>query len=182
MGVLWDLYWPVLTAAVIVGLVAGWLLFRSRKALLAGEKADMPDGPRRRNLILPAAIASSIAIGAVWHFAGAGDRLATDVEAAARSELVRLEMGSVGALIERDPLRRELALAGPADDFQRSELSRIMAEVPGVAEAHWGGDRSALPLPLMVEACLLSLAGFLLGLLLAYLVELRRRANAGWRW
>ena len=37
-------------------------------------------------------------------------------------------------------------------------------------------------MPLIVEACLVSLAGFSVGLFLAYLVELRRRANAGWRW
>ena len=37
-------------------------------------------------------------------------------------------------------------------------------------------------MPLIVEACLLALAGFSLGLLLAYLVELRRRAYAEWRW
>lgn len=37
-------------------------------------------------------------------------------------------------------------------------------------------------MPLIVEACALSLVGFLVGLFLAYLVELHRRANAGWRW
>jgi hypothetical protein len=37
-------------------------------------------------------------------------------------------------------------------------------------------------MPLIVEACAVSLAGFLFGLTLAYLVELRRRANAEWRW
>jgi len=37
-------------------------------------------------------------------------------------------------------------------------------------------------MPLIVEAFAMSLAGFLIGLTLAYLVELRRRANAEWRW
>lgn len=37
-------------------------------------------------------------------------------------------------------------------------------------------------IPLLAEAELVSLVGFGLGLLLAYLVELRRRANAEWRW
>jgi len=37
-------------------------------------------------------------------------------------------------------------------------------------------------IPLFLEACLMSAGGFLVGLLLAYLVELRRRANAEWRW
>ena len=37
-------------------------------------------------------------------------------------------------------------------------------------------------MPVIVEACGLSLGGFLVGLGLAYVVELRRRSNAGWRW
>jgi hypothetical protein len=36
-------------------------------------------------------------------------------------------------------------------------------------------------MPLIVEACAVVLAGFLFGLVLAYLVELRRRSNAEWR-
>jgi ABC-type lipoprotein release transport system permease subunit len=37
-------------------------------------------------------------------------------------------------------------------------------------------------MPLLAEAMLLSVIGFLLGLALAYLVELHRRASAGRRW
>jgi hypothetical protein len=37
-------------------------------------------------------------------------------------------------------------------------------------------------MPVIVEAFGVSLAGFLIGLTLAYLIELRRRANADWRW
>jgi hypothetical protein len=37
-------------------------------------------------------------------------------------------------------------------------------------------------MPLILEAAILLLIGFSLGLLLAYLVERRRRANAEWRW
>ena len=37
-------------------------------------------------------------------------------------------------------------------------------------------------IPMIVEACAMSLIGFMLGLLIAYLVELRRRANAEWSW
>ena len=37
-------------------------------------------------------------------------------------------------------------------------------------------------IPLLVEACGMSLIGFSIGLLLAYLIELRRRANSEWRW
>jgi hypothetical protein len=37
-------------------------------------------------------------------------------------------------------------------------------------------------IPLIAEILLLALGGFALGALLAYLIELRRRANANWRW
>jgi uncharacterized membrane protein len=37
-------------------------------------------------------------------------------------------------------------------------------------------------MPLFVEAFAVALVGFLAGLILAYLVELRRRSNAEWRW
>lgn len=37
-------------------------------------------------------------------------------------------------------------------------------------------------MPLVAEVLLLALAGFALGAVLAYLIELRRRAQAEWRW
>lgn len=37
-------------------------------------------------------------------------------------------------------------------------------------------------IPLIAEILLLTLGGFALGALLAYLIEWRRRANADWRW
>ena len=37
-------------------------------------------------------------------------------------------------------------------------------------------------IPLIVEVALLALVGFSAGLILAYLMELRRRANSEWRW
>lgn len=37
-------------------------------------------------------------------------------------------------------------------------------------------------MPVIVEAFGASLVGFLIGLTLAYLIEIRRRANADWRW
>jgi len=35
---------------------------------------------------------------------------------------------------------------------------------------------------MIAEAVLVALAGFSMGLLLAYLIEIRRRNNAEWRW
>ncbi len=37
-------------------------------------------------------------------------------------------------------------------------------------------------MPLLVEALAVALAGFIAGLVLAYLLELRRRSNSEWRW
>ena len=37
-------------------------------------------------------------------------------------------------------------------------------------------------MPLLTEILLLAVAGFGVGGVLGYLVELRRRANASWRW
>ncbi len=134
-----------------------------------------------RNQILALGLAAVLAETALWHGPlGAGDRLAGKIERAVRAELVEQEMHLVTARVERGPLRRRLLLSGPADDFQRSELVRIMRDIPGVSDASWsaGGWR----MPLLAEAILSALVAFGLGLLLAYLVELRRRANAEWRW
>ena len=165
MGLFWDFYWPILTAGMIIGLCAGWIAFK-----------------RNRRAALTAGVAITLTIALLWHFAGTVDRFADRVETRARTLLVDFEMQAVAVTIDRHPLRRQVALAGPADDFQRGELVKLMELLPGISQAHWEQDRNSWPLPLVVEACLLSLFGFLLGLLLAYLVELRRRANAHWRW
>jgi predicted histidine transporter YuiF (NhaC family) len=55
-----------------------------------------------------------------------------------------------------------------------------MDRLPGVSSASWSGADGGVPL--IAEACIVAAVGFLLGLLLAYLVELRRRYNAQWKW
>jgi hypothetical protein len=55
-----------------------------------------------------------------------------------------------------------------------------MSTLPGVGRATWSPQDRALPL--IAEAALTALVGYLLGLLLAYLVALRRRYNAQWKW
>jgi len=76
-------------------------------------------------------------------------------------------------------LSRRLILSGPADDFQRDQLVKIMSQVPGVSRASWSPSGG---LPLIAEALFAAIAGFLAGLLLAYGIELRRRYNAQWKW
>jgi hypothetical protein len=88
-------------------------------------------------------------------------------------------MNQISAHLHHDPLTRRIDLSGPADDFQRSEIARLLSQIPGVSSARWS-DRGGVPL--IAEGAGISLLGFLLGLLLAYLVELRRRHNAQWNW
>ena len=63
----------------------------------------------------------------------------------------------------------------------RDRLQQTVRRVIGrwVSNTH---RRRPMIIPVVVEACAMSLGGFLIGLTLAYLVELRRRANAEWRW
>ena len=97
-----------------------------------------------RALILTAGIAATLGFAALWHGPlGAGDRLAARAEKVARDTFVKYERPMNAARLERGPLSRRLILSGPADDFQRTEMARIMAQVPGVNEVRW--DPASLP-------------------------------------
>ena len=97
-----------------------------------------------RAVIFFSGIAATIAASALWHGPlGAGERLATRAEKIARATLDYYEMSAVSARLARHPLSRVIILSGPADDFQRSELLRIMSQVPGVNEVRW--DPASLP-------------------------------------
>lgn len=97
----------------------------------------------RRTIVL-AGVAAITGFTALWHGPlGAGDRLAQDAEAHARRILDRYEMPMIQAKLQRGPLARRLILSGPADEFQRSELVRILDETPGVLDVRW--DPGSLP-------------------------------------
>ena len=49
-----------------------------------------------------------------------------------------------------------------------------------MSDTRWSSDGGGLPL--ILEGLAVTVLGFLLGLLLAYLVELRRRYNEQWNW
>jgi hypothetical protein len=55
-----------------------------------------------------------------------------------------------------------------------------MGTLPGVGSARWAPAGGGIPL--IAEAALAALLGFLLGFGLAYLGELHRRHNAQWNW
>lgn len=97
-----------------------------------------------RRILLLAGVAATVAFSALWHGPfGAGDRLAGEAETSARATLVKYELPMIQARMQRGPLARRLVLSGPADDFQRSELVRILDEAPGVLEVRW--DPGSLP-------------------------------------
>ena len=97
-----------------------------------------------RAAIFIAGIAATLAATALWHGPlGAGDRLARQAETSARATLDYYELPMIQAKLQRSPLSRRLVLSGPADDFQRSELVRILDSTPGVIEVRW--DPASLP-------------------------------------
>ena len=164
MSEAWNYFWPAAASGLLTGGIACSAWQRRGRALF---------------LVLGILLAAGAV--ALWHGPlGGSARFVADVERQARATLDDFEMGQIRAQLHRGPLTRRLVLSGPADDFQRSELVRIMGDLPGVSSATWS-PRSA-GIPLLVESELVAGLGFLLGMMLAYLVELRRRHNAQWKW
>ena len=97
-----------------------------------------------RRTILLLGLAATIGFAGLWHGPlGAGERLASDVETTARRTLDYYELPMIQAKLQRGPLSRRLVLSGPADNFQRAELVRILDDIPGVLEVRW--DAASLP-------------------------------------
>ena len=166
MNALWSYFWPAFGAGLAVGVLAGAVAFRRRQ---------------RRNLALAGGVLLSIGLSALWHGPlGAADKFAASVDSEVRLALVNNEIPQVTGHIQHGPLTRRVFLSGPADDFQRSQLETIIGDLPGVSDARWTDSEGGVPL--IVEGGLVAVLGFLFGLLLAYLVELRRRYNSQWKW
>ena len=166
MNALWSYFWPALGLGMVSGIIAGSLAFRWRP---------------RRALVLIAGVAAAIGLAALWHGPlGGADRFAESVNRDVRLTLVYNEIPQVTGHIQHGPLTRRVLLSGPANDFQRSELVRIIGGLPGVSQTSWSDAKGGIPL--IVEGGLVAVLGYLLGLLLAYLVELRRRYNSQWKW
>ena len=167
MNTFWSYFWPALGAGLLFGVGAGAIGFRPRA---------------RRNLTLGIGLVASLAAALLWHGPlGAADRFAAEVERNARRTAVYYEVPQVSAHLHHWPLTRQILLSGPADDFQRLELVRLMEDIPGVSDATWSSGGGGA-LPLAAEGAVVAVLGFLFGLLLASLVELRRRYNAQWNW
>jgi hypothetical protein len=166
MNALWSYFWPSFAAGLLVGVIIGSIAFRRRA---------------RRFVVLALGVAVSILFAALWHGPlGGADRFEARVERNIQKTLVYYEMTQVTGHLHRNPLTRRVLLSGPADDFQRQGLVGFMNQIPGVSGTSWSSDGGGAPL--IVEGFAIALLGFLFGLLLAYLVELRRRYNAQWNW
>lgn len=175
MTIWWSYFWPLLAAGVVIGAITGRIGFRLPKSP-AADRAWR----KRRTIVLLIGILLSIAAAGLWSGPmGAAGRLARQVERDARLTLDNWEMTQVTAHLHRAPLSRTLVLSGAANDLQRRELVRIIGSLSGVRDVSWS-ERTGLPL--IAESALAIIVSFLFGLLLAYLVELRRRYNAQWNW
>ena len=165
MNAFWSYFWPPFGAGLAVGIIAGDFAFRRRN---------------RRYLPIVIGVLAAITLAGLWHGpAGAADRFTAEVERRIRQTIVYWEIPQVSGHLHHDPLTRRAILSGPADDFQRSELVRLIGEVPGVSSAGWSAEGGV---PLIVEGGAAALLGFLFGLLGAYLRDIRRRYNAQWNW
>ena len=165
MNAFWAYFWPPFGAGIAVAIIAGAFAFRR---------------PRKRILALALGVILALGLAALWHGpGGAAKRFTKSVEQVVREALVNNEIPEVNGHLQRGPLTRRVLLSGPADDFQRREVVKLMNVVPGVESASWSGGTA---IPLIAEGGIAAILGFLLGLLVAYLMELRRRFNAQWNW
>ncbi len=169
MNPLLAYFWPSFAAGVVTGAVLLTVIFRRK-----------PEGWRKW-LLVDGGIVIAILCSLLWSGPlGGGRRFINSVEPLARKALDYYEMTQISGRLGHAPLTRQLILEGPADDFQRSELVRLMSQLPGVSNATWQGGKGAWPI--IVEGAVIALAGLLVGALLAFLVERHRRYNAQWSW
>lgn len=182
----WTYFWPVFGAGVIIGIIAAVASFRVKIVRVRERPYDpdlIPQPRRRRIAFLVGGFIASIVVAELWHGPlGTANRFTATIERQSREALDHYEMYKVGAHLHRAPLTRQLVFTGGADlnDFQRGEMVRLFSQLPGVHTATWSERNEWFPL--ILEAALVAIAGFLLGLLVAYLTELRRRHNSQWNW
>ena len=142
MNPLWDYFWPIFAAGAVIGAFTGHLAYRrlrmDGRQRLAGEAELVRNWRRTRKIYFGSGAVAAILATMVWSSPlGAGDRLTSRIERAARATLDHLEMTQVTARLERGPLRRRLVLSGPADDFQRTQLVLILDDIHGVHGVRW---------------------------------------------
>lgn len=185
MNFFWNYFWPAIAAGIVIGLIAGLIAFRAVRVPAKQPEADVAlarrRSRRRRVRVLVIGALVSVVAACLWHGPlGGADRFARDVEQSARQILADNDApAGMRAQIHHGPLTRQMILSGPGNDFQQAESARLVEEISGVSSASWVRSPGV---PLIAQGTIAAVLGFLLGLLLAYLVELRRRYNAQWNW
>jgi len=185
MSALSSYVWPLIALALVIGLVTGAIGFResqlASKDSLAPPTPRPPEYRRKRLICLASGFVLALVAAPIWSGpVGGADRFTATIERQAREALNYYEMPKITAHLHRGPLTRRLVLQGQADDWQRGELVRLFSQLPGVSGAQWTASPAGIPL--VLEGAAASVLGFLSGLVLAYLIELRRRYNAQWKW
>ena len=160
----WSYFSPLIAIGLVIGAAVILMAFRD---------------PRQKRRTWLGGIAAALVATSLWHGLGAAAAFERNTEALARQRLVDWEVPQMQARLHEGPLSRQALLSGPADDFQRGELVRIMSDVPGVSNATWSNDGG---IPLLAEGTLATLLGLMVGAIVSYLIMLRRRYNAQWRW
>src|SRR5580765_21687 len=113
MNPLWSYLWPALVAATVVGAIFGTVALRYKE---------------KRKAALAIGLLVSLVLAAAWHWPmSAANRFTSVVERSARITLSNYEMPRIQAHLHTAPLTRRLILSGQADDFQTSELARILS-------------------------------------------------------
>ncbi|WP_309662369.1 hypothetical protein [Sphingomonas sp.] len=142
MNPLWEYFWPIFVAGIVIGAVAGQLAFRQLRIASrdrsAGGAIQSQEWQRTRKIYFGGGAVAALAAAMLWSGPlGGSERLTSRVESSARATLDHLEMTQVDARLQRDPLRRRLVLSGPADEFQRGQLVQILDDIHGVADVRW---------------------------------------------
>jgi hypothetical protein len=113
---------------------------------------------------------------------GHGKLFIDSLEARARQVVAETNLTNIDVRLDRHPLRRAATLSGPADDFQRNGMGSFegltarVGDVRGIGHVRWADEpnRGWFMLPLLAEILLLMCAGYLLGLVLAFLFVRRK--------
>jgi hypothetical protein len=127
----------------------------------------------------------------LWHGPlGNGAALIGGIESGAKKAVAATELPGIEVRLGHDPLSRTATLSGPANSFQREGggegmygepgLTDIVRSIEGVGAVRWADEPGGAGggLPLLVEALLLAMLAFLLGLGAAWLLWGRPRRES----
>lgn len=111
---------------------------------------------------------------------GRGALLIDGLEAKARQAVAATEVPGIEVRLQRQPLARLAILQGNADAFQREgqgELKGLndhVRDVEGVSAISWADQPVPTAIPLLIETIALTLAAYLLGFALGWLLWRRK--------